>query len=131
MCVIYVARYGCSVIGRYANKEAEKIHAGTPSQRLPVDIQSVPRRQLRVLGNASVLDNLRVPSADRVGASKAAARVTTASESVIHGVSACPGLRPLRANGSTVKPVVDGLFHTRSCTKIAPWPQQRHAFTAR
>jgi plasmid maintenance system killer protein len=51
------------VIRNFADKEAERIWGGTPSRRLPVDIQSVARRKLRMLGNACVLDDLRIPPA--------------------------------------------------------------------
>jgi proteic killer suppression protein len=58
------------VIRNFADKEAERIADGTPSRRLPADIQSVVRRKLRMLGNASVLDDLRVPPANRLEALK-------------------------------------------------------------
>jgi proteic killer suppression protein len=56
------------VIRNFADKEAEKILGGTPSRRLPADIQSVARRKLLMLKNASVLDDLRVPPANRLEA---------------------------------------------------------------
>jgi len=58
------------VIRNLADKEAEKIWGGTPSRRLPADIQSVARRKLRMLANASVLDDLRIPPANRLEALK-------------------------------------------------------------
>ena len=58
------------MIRNFADKEAERIWHGTPSRRLPADIQSVARRKLRMLGNASVLDDLRVPPANRLEALK-------------------------------------------------------------
>jgi proteic killer suppression protein len=58
------------VIQIFADKEAEKIWQGTPSRRLPGDIQGVARRKLRMLGNAAVLDDLRVPPANRLEAFK-------------------------------------------------------------
>jgi proteic killer suppression protein len=58
------------VIRNFADKEAEKIWGGAPSRRLPADIQSVARRKLRMLGNASVLAVLRVPPANRLEALK-------------------------------------------------------------
>ena len=54
------------MIRNFADKEAEKIWRGTPSRRLPADIQSVARRKLRMLANASVLDDLRIPPANRL-----------------------------------------------------------------
>ncbi len=58
------------MIKNFADKEAEKIWGGTPSRRLPADIQSVARRKLRMLGNAVVLDDLRIPPANRLEALK-------------------------------------------------------------
>lgn len=54
------------MIRNFADKEAEKIWRGEPSRRLPADIQSVTRRKLRMLANASVLDDLRIPPANRL-----------------------------------------------------------------
>ena len=58
------------MIRNFADREAEKIWSGTPSRRLPQDIQSVARRKLRMLGNAAVLDDLRTPPANRLEALK-------------------------------------------------------------
>ena len=58
------------MIRNFTDKEAEKIWAGTPSRRLPADIQSVARRKLRMLNNALGLDDLRIPPANRLEALK-------------------------------------------------------------
>ena len=58
------------MIRTFADKEAEAIWGGTPSRRLPADIQSVTRRKLRMLGNASVLEDLGIPPANRLEALK-------------------------------------------------------------
>ncbi|MFC4821576.1 type II toxin-antitoxin system RelE/ParE family toxin [Dokdonella ginsengisoli] len=58
------------MIRNFADKEAEKIWAGTPSRRLPADIQAVARRKLRMLNNAATLDDLRIPPANRLEALK-------------------------------------------------------------
>ncbi|RCS29246.1 type II toxin-antitoxin system RelE/ParE family toxin [Rhodanobacter denitrificans] len=58
------------MIRSFADKEAEKIWGGTPSRRLPMDIQSVARRKLRMLDNASTPDDLRIPPANRLEALK-------------------------------------------------------------
>lgn len=58
------------MIRTFADKEAEKIWHGTPSRRLPKDIQRVARRKLRMLNNAATLDDLRVPPANRLEALK-------------------------------------------------------------
>ncbi len=58
------------MIRSFADKEAEKIWEGTPSRRLPSDIQNIARRKLRMLNNATTLDDLRVPPANRLEALK-------------------------------------------------------------
>ena len=58
------------MIRNFADREAEKIWGGTPSRRLPADIQSTARRKLRMLSNASVLDDLRIAPANRLEALK-------------------------------------------------------------
>jgi len=58
------------VIRSFADREAEKIWKGTPSRRLPFEIQTVARRKLRMLNNATSLDDLRVPPANRLEALK-------------------------------------------------------------
>lgn len=58
------------MIRNFADKEAEKIWRGTPSRRLPADIQGTARRKLRMLNNAATLDDLRIPPANRLEALK-------------------------------------------------------------
>lgn len=58
------------MIRNFVDKEAEKIWQGTPSRRLPADIQNVARRKLRMLNNAATLDDLRIPPANRLEALK-------------------------------------------------------------
>ncbi|GLQ94423.1 type II toxin-antitoxin system RelE/ParE family toxin [Dyella acidisoli] len=56
------------MIHNFTDKEAERIWAGTPSRRLPANIQAVARRKLRMLNNAQTLDDLRIPPANRLEA---------------------------------------------------------------
>jgi proteic killer suppression protein len=58
------------VIRNFVDKDAEKIWQGTPSRRLPADIQAVARRKLRMLNSAATLDDLRVPPVNRLEALK-------------------------------------------------------------
>ena len=58
------------MIRTFADKATEKIWHGTPSRRLPTDIQQVARRKLRMLNNAATLNDLRVPPANRLEALK-------------------------------------------------------------
>jgi toxin HigB-1 len=56
------------MIRTFADREAQRLWAGVASRRLPVDIQSVARRKLRMLNAAAVLDDLRIPPANRLEA---------------------------------------------------------------
>ncbi|HSX64079.1 MAG TPA: type II toxin-antitoxin system RelE/ParE family toxin [Pseudoxanthomonas sp.] len=58
------------MIRNFADKEAGKVWSGTPSRRLPADILAVARRKLRMLNSAAVLDDLRIPPANRLEALK-------------------------------------------------------------
>jgi proteic killer suppression protein len=58
------------MIRTFNDKEAEKVWQGTPSRRLPADIQQVARRKLRMLNNAATLEDLRIPPANRLEALK-------------------------------------------------------------
>ena len=58
------------MIRNFADKEAEKIWDGTPSRRLPADLQTIARRELRMHNNAENLNDLRVPPANRLEALK-------------------------------------------------------------
>jgi len=54
----------------FRSKDTEKIWRGEVSRRLPISIQEVARRKLRMLNNAQRLDDLRVPPANRLEALK-------------------------------------------------------------
>ncbi len=58
------------MIQSFKDKETETIWRGEMSRRLPVDIQAVARRKLRMLNNARTLKDLRVPPANRLEALK-------------------------------------------------------------
>jgi len=58
------------VIRNSADNETEKIWSGAGSRRLPVDILQVARRKLRMLNSAAVLEDLRIPPANRLEALK-------------------------------------------------------------
>lgn len=57
------------IIG-FSDKETEKVWRGTFSRRLPVSIQEVARRKLRMLNAAQRLDDLRLARANRLEALK-------------------------------------------------------------
>ena len=58
------------MILNFANKETERIWHGETSQRLPISIQAIARRKLRMINNARRLDDLRIPPANRLEALK-------------------------------------------------------------
>ncbi len=58
------------MITGFRDRETEKIWEGKVSRRLPQDIQAIARRKLRMLNNAHKLDDLRIPSANRLEALK-------------------------------------------------------------
>ena len=58
------------MIRSFNDEEVELIWQGVASRRLPSDIQQVARRKLRMLNAAAVLDDLRVPPANRLEALK-------------------------------------------------------------
>ena len=49
------------MIVSFASKETEKIWKGNKSLKLPLEIQSIARRKLRMLNNARNLKDLRIP----------------------------------------------------------------------
>lgn len=56
------------MIRTFADREAEVVWRGVASRRLPVAIQAVARRKLRMLNNARSLADLRAPPANRLEA---------------------------------------------------------------
>src|SRR2546428_10396957 len=59
------------MIQSFADPEAELIWSGQRSRRLPADIQNVALRKLRLLNQARVLGDLRVPPGNRLEALRA------------------------------------------------------------
>jgi len=57
-----------AVIISFASEETESIWRGRASRRLPVEIQNVARRKLRMLNNAGQLRDLAIPPANRLEA---------------------------------------------------------------
>ena len=56
------------MIVSFASRETELIWSGQRSRRLPGDIQSIALRKLRMLNQARVLSDLRIPPANRLEA---------------------------------------------------------------
>lgn len=60
------------MIRDFKDKEARKIWEGMVSRKLPFNIQTIARRKLRMLNNARLLKDLRIPPANRLEALKGA-----------------------------------------------------------
>lgn len=58
------------MILNFVDAETELVWVGRRSRKLPSDIQSVALRKLRLLNQARVLDDLRVPPGNRLEALK-------------------------------------------------------------
>ena len=58
------------MIQSFRSRETEKIWKGTPSRKLPPDIQRAALRKLMILNQAENLNDLRVPPANRLEALK-------------------------------------------------------------
>jgi proteic killer suppression protein len=54
------------VIQNFKDKEAQKVFERKHSRKLPLDIQQVALRKLRILNRAETLQDLRVPPANRL-----------------------------------------------------------------
>lgn len=62
------------MIESFADAEAAVVWSGRRSRRLPVDIQAVALRKLRLINGARTLADLRVPPGNRLEALKGARR---------------------------------------------------------
>ena len=54
------------MIRSFEDKETESIWNGTRSRRFPVEIQETARRKLRMINNAQIVEDLRVPPGNRL-----------------------------------------------------------------
>ncbi|MBK8806033.1 MAG: type II toxin-antitoxin system RelE/ParE family toxin [Bacteroidales bacterium] len=50
----------------FGSKVTEKIWKGEQIRRLPIEIQNIGRRKLRMLNNSQNLDDLRIPPSNRL-----------------------------------------------------------------
>lgn len=60
------APYNYVVIRTFKDNSTQKIYQRQPSRKLPPDIQQVALRKLRMINNATLLTDLRVPPANRL-----------------------------------------------------------------
>lgn len=54
------------MIRSFKLKETEKVWNGERSSKLPLEVQKVGRRKLRMLNNSYDINDLRIPSANRL-----------------------------------------------------------------
>ena len=54
------------MIRSFGNKETERIWNGFVSKKYPYEIQQIARRKLRMLNNAHLLTDLKIPPANRL-----------------------------------------------------------------
>ena len=54
------------MINSFGSRETEKIWQGEVSKKLPFEIQNTARRKLRMINNASNINDLRIPPADHL-----------------------------------------------------------------
>ncbi len=59
-------RYILRMIQSFHGKQAQRIWIGEGARRLPAEIQNTARRKLRMLNNARILDDLRIPPGNRL-----------------------------------------------------------------
>ena len=54
------------MIKTFKSKETEKVWNGERSSKLPLEVQKVGRRKLRMLNNSIDINDLRIPPANRL-----------------------------------------------------------------
>jgi len=54
------------VIKSFNSSETEKIWNGSKSKKIPIKIQNVARRKLRMINNSVNINDLRIPPANRL-----------------------------------------------------------------
>ena len=57
---------GDSMIKSFNSKQTQKVWNGTKSGKLPLEVQRIGRRKLRMLNNAIDMNDLRIPPANRL-----------------------------------------------------------------
>jgi proteic killer suppression protein len=81
------------MIQGFADSEAELIWSGRRSRKLPADIQKIALRKLRLLNQARVLGDLRVPPGNRLEALKVDRQGNIRSGSTTSGAYALFGMK--------------------------------------
>ncbi|WP_346854101.1 type II toxin-antitoxin system RelE/ParE family toxin [uncultured Draconibacterium sp.] len=58
--------HNVGMIQSFGSKETEKIWNGIRSTKLPVEIQNIARRKLRMINNSLDINDLRIPPSNRL-----------------------------------------------------------------
>jgi addiction module HigA family antidote len=91
------------MIRGFLDVESERIHNGQRSRKLPADIQQTARRKLRQLDNAAKLNDLRIPTGNRLEQLKGSRLCGIASGSTTSGGSPSAGSTEARTmSGSRI-----------------------------
>lgn len=54
------------MIKSFGSKETQRVWEGERSKKLPLEVQKIGRRKLRMINNAFDLDDLRIPPSNRL-----------------------------------------------------------------
>jgi toxin HigB-1 len=54
------------MIASFGSKDTEKIWNGEQIRKLPIEIQNIGRRKLRMLNNSQNIDDIRIPPSNRL-----------------------------------------------------------------
>ena len=54
------------MIRSFGSKESEKVWNGIRSAKLPIEVQRIGRRKMRMINNSINLDDLRIPPSNRL-----------------------------------------------------------------
>jgi toxin HigB-1 len=57
---------GESMIISFGSKDSEKIWLGERVRKIPIEIQQIGRRKLRMINNSQVLSDLKIPPSNRL-----------------------------------------------------------------
>ena len=93
IAIYNASRYSGIVIQGFADSETELIWSGRRSRKLPADIQNVALRKLRLLNQARVLGDLRVPPGNRLEALRADRQGSIRFGSMINGAYVSCGMK--------------------------------------
>ena len=56
------------MIKSFSDREAQRIWNGKPSKKLPIEIQNIARRKMRMINRAQNINDLRTPPGNRLEA---------------------------------------------------------------